>query len=342
MSYYPDFSAESTGRRLPYVLANKAQRAQALAPLRQRLAAHFPTWQPSAWARALSDLQPDLWLVGPEVVLAEPDLYRLALHLAAFPELHKLDPPLYGVPDLHLVQQRLRTSELTALMLAKVAAALATCSPHLLALRYPLMWLDLLAEQVVPAYQDLTSGPPIPASRPSGGPPPSSYEAAQLLAWLEHSNARFAGMTAGPVRPAAPNGGAAASAAASSAPIAPSAVRKNPAEPRARRSQRDYSLSFKLAVVGEVDRGERSYGQAQQHYGIQGSSTVLTWYRKYVHHFVAAHDASATHPNQLPAVEPTVEQRINQLKQQLSDLEHRAARDLRNTQDLNLLLRTMR
>ena len=45
---------------------------------------------------------------------------------------------------------------------------------------------------------------------------------------------------------------------------------------RARRSQRDYSLPFKLAVVGEVGRGELSYKQAQRRYGIQGRTTVLT------------------------------------------------------------------
>ena len=45
---------------------------------------------------------------------------------------------------------------------------------------------------------------------------------------------------------------------------------KNPSEPRERRSQRDYSLPFKLAVVGEVGRGEVSYKQVQRRYGIQG------------------------------------------------------------------------
>ena len=34
---------------------------------------------------------------------------------------------------------------------------------------------------------------------------------------------------------------------------------QNPSEPRARRSQRDYSLPFKLTVVGAVGRGELSY-----------------------------------------------------------------------------------
>ena len=45
---------------------------------------------------------------------------------------------------------------------------------------------------------------------------------------------------------------------------------QNPSEPRERRRQRDYSLPFKLAVVGEVGRGELSYKQAQRRYGIQG------------------------------------------------------------------------
>ena len=47
-------------------------------------------------------------------------------------------------------------------------------------------------------------------------------------------------------------------------------VMQNPFEPRERRRQRDYSLPFKLAVVGEVGRGELSYKQAQRRYGIQG------------------------------------------------------------------------
>ena len=34
---------------------------------------------------------------------------------------------------------------------------------------------------------------------------------------------------------------------------------KNPFEPRTRRSQHDYSLPFKLAVVGEIGRGELGY-----------------------------------------------------------------------------------
>ncbi len=81
-----------------------------------------------------------------------------------------------------------------------------------------------------------------------------------------------------------------------------------------RRSQRDYSLPFKLAVVGEVGRGELSYNQAQRRYGIQGRSTVLTWCRRYASHFVTFKAAGPTSPGGVPAVDPTPEQHVKQLE----------------------------
>lgn len=48
-----------------------------------------------------------------------------------------------------------------------------------------------------------------------------------------------------------------------------------------KRTQRDYSFAFKLAVVSQVEKGELTYKQAQEHYGIQGRSTVLVWLRKH-------------------------------------------------------------
>lgn len=42
-----------------------------------------------------------------------------------------------------------------------------------------------------------------------------------------------------------------------------------------KRSQRDYTLGFKLAVIAEVENGNLTYKQAQSKYGIQGRSTVL-------------------------------------------------------------------
>ena len=48
-----------------------------------------------------------------------------------------------------------------------------------------------------------------------------------------------------------------------------------------KRTQRDYTLAFKLAVVDQVEKGEMPYKQAQTRYGIQGRSTVLVWLRKH-------------------------------------------------------------
>lgn len=48
-----------------------------------------------------------------------------------------------------------------------------------------------------------------------------------------------------------------------------------------KRTQKDYSLAFKLQVVEEVEKGEETYKQAQRKYGIQGRSTVLVWLRKH-------------------------------------------------------------
>lgn len=48
-----------------------------------------------------------------------------------------------------------------------------------------------------------------------------------------------------------------------------------------KRSQKDYSISFKLQVVSEVERGELSAKGATNKYGIQGNTTVARWIRKY-------------------------------------------------------------
>ena len=48
-----------------------------------------------------------------------------------------------------------------------------------------------------------------------------------------------------------------------------------------KRTQRDYSLAFKLGVVADVERGELTYKEAQKQFGIQGRSTVLVWLRKH-------------------------------------------------------------
>ena len=44
-------------------------------------------------------------------------------------------------------------------------------------------------------------------------------------------------------------------------------------ESSVKRTQRDYTLAFKLSVVDQVEKGDLTYKQAQARYGIQGRST---------------------------------------------------------------------
>ncbi len=48
-----------------------------------------------------------------------------------------------------------------------------------------------------------------------------------------------------------------------------------------KKTQKDYSLAFKLQLVDEVEKGYLSYKESQKKYGIQGRSTVLVWLRKH-------------------------------------------------------------
>jgi transposase-like protein len=56
---------------------------------------------------------------------------------------------------------------------------------------------------------------------------------------------------------------------------------KNDSGQKEKRTQRDYTMGFKLAVISQVEKGEMTYKQAQKSYGIQGRSTVLVWLRKH-------------------------------------------------------------
>lgn len=48
-----------------------------------------------------------------------------------------------------------------------------------------------------------------------------------------------------------------------------------------KRTQKDYTLAFKLQVIEEVESGQLSQDAAQRKYGIQGNATILTWLRKH-------------------------------------------------------------
>lgn len=83
---------------------------------------------------------------------------------------------------------------------------------------------------------------------------------------------------------------------------------------RKKRTQRDYNLGFKLAVISQVEKGELTYKQAQKAYGIQGRSTVLVWLRKHG-------TLDWSHPNlrSMPKSKETPAQKIKRLERELSD-----------------------
>lgn len=48
-------------------------------------------------------------------------------------------------------------------------------------------------------------------------------------------------------------------------------------KPSPKRTQRDYTLAVKLGVVERVEKGEFTYKQLQEHFGIRGRSKFLLW-----------------------------------------------------------------
>ncbi len=81
-----------------------------------------------------------------------------------------------------------------------------------------------------------------------------------------------------------------------------------------KRTQRDYTFSFKLSVVSLVEKGEMSYKQAQDVYGIQGKSTVLTWLRKH-----GSQDWSSQTLSMKSNSKETPAQKIKRLEKELSN-----------------------
>ena len=90
--------------------------------------------------------------------------------------------------------------------------------------------------------------------------------------------------------------------------------RKEP--PRKKRTQKDYNLGFKLAVINQVEKGEMTYKQAQKAYGIQGRSTVLVWLRK---HGNLDWTLPHLHAMSNPQSKETPAQKIKRLERELSD-----------------------
>lgn len=89
-----------------------------------------------------------------------------------------------------------------------------------------------------------------------------------------------------------------------------------------KRTQRDYTLAFKLAVVEQVEYGELTYKEAQSRYGIQGRSTVLSWLRKHGRldwYNLSSSDSRSAEMTKKPALPQTPEQRIKALEAELKD-----------------------
>ncbi|WKL47350.1 hypothetical protein Q1W71_20600 [Flavobacterium pectinovorum] len=84
-----------------------------------------------------------------------------------------------------------------------------------------------------------------------------------------------------------------------------------------KRSQRDYSMSLKLQIVSEIEKGNISITQTRKQYGIQSHGTVLNWLRKF---------GNFDWDNQTPTqMAKTPEQKIMELEAQVKLLEKQKA-----------------
>ena len=48
-----------------------------------------------------------------------------------------------------------------------------------------------------------------------------------------------------------------------------------------KRTQKDYTMSFKLQIVQEIERGQLTSTEATKKYGVQCRKTVVQWLRKF-------------------------------------------------------------
>ena len=80
-----------------------------------------------------------------------------------------------------------------------------------------------------------------------------------------------------------------------------------------KRTQKDYSLSLKLQIVQEIEQGLLTTTGALEKYGVQASSTVRSWLKKY-----GNFDYQFTIQK---GMSKTPEQRILELEQQIRLLE---------------------
>ncbi len=85
-----------------------------------------------------------------------------------------------------------------------------------------------------------------------------------------------------------------------------------------KRTQRDYTLGFKLQAVDAIEKGDMTYKQAQSIYGIQGRSTVFSWLRKHCKMDWTTTPRKGMMPKS-PRASETSAQKIKRLEQELED-----------------------
>jgi transposase-like protein len=92
-----------------------------------------------------------------------------------------------------------------------------------------------------------------------------------------------------------------------------------------KRTQKDYSTSFKLQVVHELEQGFISIAGAERKYGIQGGNTIKKWLRKF-----GNFDWDNQRPLAMPKTPEQIilelEAKVKLLEKQKSLLEHQASR----------------
>lgn len=88
-----------------------------------------------------------------------------------------------------------------------------------------------------------------------------------------------------------------------------------------KRTQRDYSMPFKLAVVQEVERTGIGVCAVARKYGIQSETTVTTWLRKYGN-FDVANKTSKPMGKSKDQKLLELEERVKMLERQNNRLQH--------------------
>jgi transposase len=84
-----------------------------------------------------------------------------------------------------------------------------------------------------------------------------------------------------------------------------------------KRTQKDYTMSLKLEIVQEIERGQLTVSQATKKYGIQCRKTVMQWLIKF---------GNFDWENQIPSkMEKSPEQKIMELEVQVKLLEKQKA-----------------